>query len=315
MKKTQKCLVAIFCVAFAVVCATVAYAIAVVPEYPTNLPEMDPSTISPQLSSIQTFSDAGTVPTAKAAEPAKTKQEIYERMLNSVDYFDTVAVCFDLKTATDDPGITCEIDTNLLTGETYEADTSLDAGADMVNRNLASIERYSDGEYVTDYFNDDKTYRVAHSVEPRLLNELELPEGQPRAFIGSNDKQPCYIYRADPTNSVWGSYCLFPQGLTFGFLTDFELWDIEGTETYLDRECLILSGQSNGSYKRKTGVSSFTMYVDSQTGILLKLEGLNESGNTAFSMTVNAISIDGPMTYSMCSPDMSKYADYTKLDY
>lgn len=315
MKKVQKYLIITLCLVIAITGVTVAYAKALLPEYPTNLPEMDPQKISLPISSVNPLSEIDKVPSAKTTEPAKTKQEIYERMLNSVDYFNTVTVCFDLKMSADEPAITCEIDTNLITGETYEASTSLDAGADRVNRSLASIERYSDGEYVTDYFNDDKTYRIVQSVEPRLLKEQEIPEGQPRAFIGSNDKQPSYIYRADPTNSVWGSFCLFPQGLTFGYLTDFDLWDIKGTETYLDRECLVLSGQSNGSYKRKTGVNTFTMYVDSQTGILLKQEGWDESGNIVRSMTVNAISVDGPMTYSMSSHDMSKYADYTKLDY
>lgn len=315
MKKCKKSLVAIFCVIFAIVTATVAYAKVFIPEYPTNLPEMDPSEISIPVSAVQAFSEAGIVPTAKSAEPAKTKQEIYDRMLNSVDYFDTVTVCFDLKTAADEPAFTCEIDSNLLTGETYEATTSLDAGANMVNSDLTDIERYSDGEYVTDYFNDEKTYMVVESVGPRLLSEQEIAEDQPRAFIGSNDKQPCYIYRSDPTNSVWGSYCLFPQAQTFGFLTNFELWDIKNTETYLDRECLVLCGQSNRSYKEKTGVSRFTMYVDSQTGIILKQEGFDEAGDVVRYLTVNSISIDGPATYATSRHDMSKYADYTKLDY
>lgn len=314
MKKVKRLLIFVFCIAIVLGCATIAYAKIFLPEYPTNLPEMDPSKISIPISDVQPFSEAETELTAKDAEPAKTKQEIYDRMLNSVDFFDTVTVCFDLKIAADDPAVTCEIDTNLITGETYEASTPLDAGANRVNRSLASIERYSDGEYVTDYFNDDKTYRIVQSVEPRLFSEQEIPEGQPRAFMGSNDRQPSYIYRDDPTNSVWGSFCLFPQGLTFGYLTDFDLWDIEGTETYLDRECLILSGQSNGSYKRKTGVNTFTMYVDSQTGILLKQIGFNEKGEVVRYLTVNSISIDGPTTYATSRHDMSKYADYTKLD-
>lgn len=315
MKKKYRVLSVVLATICILSSSIVVYAVHNAPQYPEGLPEMglDKTTYAASPSQeTTTLSDIG--PVAKSAEPAQTKEEIYDRMLNSVDYYNTAEVCFDLFDNCG-LGLTCQIETNLLTGESYEAVAPLSAGAKEVDSNLSDIESYADGALVTAYYNTNRTYAVSHPVVARRMCEDELDESQPRAFINSEDEMPCYVYRADSTNTTYGSNCLFPQGITFGYLSDFNLWEIEGSETYLDRDCLVISGITTGSYKTKTGVSTFTMYVDSKTGILLKLKGLAESGNIARSMTVNAISVDGPMTYSMCSPDMSKYADYTKLDY
>ena len=145
------------------------------------------------------------------------------------------------------------------------------------------------------------------------MEEEEISSSQPRAFLSTRDETPCYVYRADPTNSVYGSYCLFPQGLTFGFLTDFDLWDITENIIYMNRECLVIDGQTTESYNKKMGTDSFTMYVDSQTGILLKMECMDSAGNIVRYMTVNSVSIDEPVPYKASDLDMSKYEGYTKI--
>lgn len=325
-------LFAVMCVLAGSVCA---YAIWLAPEYPRGLPELDPNQVGYKIASAymetsrdtsdasaaneETAQDTNDVPAAKAAAPAATKEEIYDRMLNSVDYFDAAEVYFDIIDS-DGRSFSCQIETDLRTGQAYEAVTLLSFGEETFDGTVPDIESYADGSCVTEYynterFNTEKTYRVSHPVVTRRMREEELPADQPRAFIGTDDNIPNYIYRADSTNTAYGSSCLFPQGMTFGFLADFELWDITGHENYLDRDCLVLSGQTTGSYGRKTGASTFTMYVDSQTGILLKLSGLDEYGNVARAITVNSILIDGPATSSISQRDMEKYADYTELDY
>ena len=39
--------------------------------------------------------------------------------------------------------------------------------------------------------------------------------------------------------------------MAFGFLTDFELWDVDGIEGYAGRECYVLSGKTADDYKIK----------------------------------------------------------------
>lgn len=183
-----------------------------------------------------------------------------------------------------------------------------------VDISLAEIESYSDGEYVTNYYNNEKKYCVMYPSRERMLCEQELPEDMPRVFMETGNDVPSYINRTDPTNTVFGSYCLFPQGFTFGFLTDFNLWEIDGNTQYLDRDCIMLSGWATGSYGEKLGVQTFSMFVDRTTGILLKLEGKDQRGEITTYMTVNSISIDGPVAQEMDQHDMSKYEDYTEIN-
>ena len=316
MKRNHRFVAIILAVLCVLAGSVYAYARYNTPEYPMGLPVLDPNEVNylvPSQQADKAEKNVSLVSAAKSVSPAETKDEIYDRMLNSVDYYDVAEVCFDL-TDLDGLAITCQIETDLRSGQAYEAVAPLIEGYETINSDYSDIESYADGTWVTDYFNKERTYSVSRPVTVRRMSEDEIAADQPRAFIGANDNMPNYVYSADPTNTIYGSNCLFPQGITFGYLADFELWDITGHESYLDRDCLVLSGQTTGSYDKKTGVSSFTMYVDSQTGILLKLSGLNESGNVARSMTVNSISIDGPTAYSTSRHDMSKYADYTKLD-
>lgn len=315
MLKFKKILAMCTCALIIVSCSFVAYAKFFVPTFPSGLPEMDPQELNFDIPhSISDNKNDDSIPVAKVVSPATTKEEIFDRMLNSVDYFNTAEVCFDLLMSHIEDQVTCKIETNLLTGESYETTIPLTAGALSIDSNLANIESYSDGKNVTNYYNLDKKYCVMHPTIKRKLCEQEIPEDIPRAFIGTDDNMPNYINRADPTNTVFGSYCLFPQGLTFGFLTDFTLWNIDGSKKYLDRDCLLLSGITTESYREKLDVETFSMWVDSTTGILLKLEGRDQHGEITTYMTVNSISIDGPVAQEMDQHDMSKYEDYTEIN-
>ena len=198
MKKLSKILAIIF-----VVCALLIGAVAVqanylVPEFPTDLPEIDSDEI---VLDVSTYS----VPIAKEANSVTTKEELFERMLNSVDYFNTAEVCFDLLMPNTDEQMTCYIETNLLTGESYETTVPLNKEEQEIDINSAEIESYSDGEYVTNYYNNEKKYCIMYPSRERMLCEQELPENLPRVFMGTGDDVPSYINRADPTNTVFGS--------------------------------------------------------------------------------------------------------------
>ncbi|WP_304433308.1 hypothetical protein [Acutalibacter muris] len=320
MKKWKKALMMCVVAMLIISLSIIAYAKFAVPTFPSNLPELNPheldfdvpQTLSNNESNINDESDIS-VPMAKDALPISTKEEVFDRMLNSIDYFNTAQICFDLLMSPVEEPITCIIETNLVTGESYEATVPLIAGAASIDGALAEVETYSDGDNITNYYNKKKEYCVMFPAAKRMLCEQELPKDLPRAFIGTDDNMPNYINRVDSTNTTFGSYCLFPQGLTFGFLTDFSLWNIDGNEKYLDRDCLALSGNATESYGQKLNIETFSMLVDSTTGILLKLEGRNQRGEITAYMTVNSIVVDGPATQAMGEHDMSKYTDYTEI--
>ena len=109
-----------------------------------------------------------------------------------------------------------------------------------------------------------------------LLNSVcEIPNNE-RITI-EDDGQPCYNYRANPTNVPEASMCIFPQEMAFGFLADQELWDMENTENVDGKLCYHIIGKTSEDYGKKLNVSTFELYVDVNTGVLLKYIGYDKN--------------------------------------
>lgn len=301
------------------------------PEFPSNLPVADPdqphykeevemaeTPASETPDGVQAFSDQpeGTptpAPTAIPAELATTKEEIYHRMLNSVDYFDAAKVCFDTESSKVDTPTTHYIETNLLTARSYETYTPMDAGATEIDQSKVDIEGISDGNYKYLFYRHNKTFSMDGYPSTRILEKDELVEDSPRAF--SDGSTPYYVNRSDPTNAAFSGDSLFPQGFTFGFLTDFNLWDIDGMTEYLGRDCVEISGTANASYSAKMNVKTFSMVVDRATGILMKLEGLDKEGEPSCHIQVNSLVLDDPNTCAGLDELLPEYADYMEMEY
>ncbi|MCD7729907.1 MAG: hypothetical protein LUI05_00205 [Oscillospiraceae bacterium] len=94
------------------------------------------------------------------------------------------------------------------------------------------------------------------------------------------------------TNVDDASICLFPQEMAFGFLLDFDLWEIDGSESYEGRDCVVLSGETNADYGKKIGDERFAFYVDKQTGTLLEYVGYNANGEISDYMGSSNIRFD-----------------------
>lgn len=301
------------------------------PEFPTSLPVADPdqphykeeaemaeTPASETPDGIQAFSDQpeGTpapapVPTAIPAELAATKEEIYHRMLNSVDYFDAAKVCFDSANSRVETPTTHYIETNLLTARSYEAYTPMDAGATEIDQSKVNIEGISDGNYKFLFYRDEKTFSMEGYPSTRILEKDELEEGSPRVYKSAD---PSYVLRGDPTNCAFASQCLFPQSFALALLSDSFLWDIDGMTTYLDRDCIEMSGRANGSYSAKMNIKTFSMTVDRATGILMKLEGLDKEGEPSYHIQVNSLVLDDPDTCAGLDQRLPEYADYMEME-
>ena len=94
---------------------------------------------------------------------------------------------------------------------------------------------------------------------------------------------------------------------------DEDLWEVTESLQYCGRDCYSVEGTVNDSYSAQIGAETFMMYVDKETGILLKLEACDANGDVVSSMVVSEISIDAPQTRSAFVYDMSKYEGYTEL--
>lgn len=231
------------------------------------------------------------------------QEEVYYKMLNSMDYFTTARVSFTEVLPGFDEELAYTIETNLDTSIAHQTLT-------RSNDPDFSQETYADGATVWEYDNQAKRGSSAGGVEKRRTLEEEWPGITERYSIDENG-DPHYRYRGNPTNVSGAGECLLPQTWAFGFLPEKDLWVIEGSLEYCGRQCYDIVGTVRDSYAAQIGAGQFRMYVDQETGILLMLDAWNDQGS-ACSVTVTEITVDDPSICAAFDYDMSAYQGYTQ---
>lgn len=231
------------------------------------------------------------------------QEEVYYKMLNSMDYFTTARVSFTEVLPGFDEELAYTIETNLDTSIAHQTLT-------RSNDPDFSQEIYADGTTVWEYDNRAKRVSSAGGVEKRRTLEEEWPGITERYSIDENG-DPHYRYRGNPTNVSGAGECLLPQTWAFGFLPEKDLWVIEGSLEYCGRQCYDIVGTVRDSYAAQIGAGQFRMYVDQETGILLMLDAWNDQGS-ACSVTVTEITVDDPSICAAFDYDMSAYQGYTQ---
>lgn len=193
------------------------------------------------------------------------KVSIYSKMLNSIDNYNSLRLVFDT-TMIGDTELTIECQTNIDKGMSYQA---------VYSGNELLRETSADGSKVSSLNHETKAYDAdSRNVISRTdAYEIALSE---RITTGE-DGLPRYYYRQNATNCSYASYAMFPQEIAFSYLKDFELWEISGTEEYLGRTCVVIEGIPCDYIGEKHNIDSFVIYVDSDTGVLLKLIGIKDN--------------------------------------
>ena len=231
------------------------------------------------------------------------QEEVYYKMLNSMDYFTTARVSFTEVLPGFDEELAYTIETNLDTSIAHQTLT-------RSNDPDFSQETYADGATVWEYDNQAKRGSSSGGVEKRRTLEEEWPGITERYYIDENG-DPNYCYRGNPTNVSGAGECLLPQTWAFGLLPEKDLWVIEGSLEYCGRQCYDIVGTVRDSYAAQIGADQFRMYVDQETGILLMLDAWNDQGS-ACSVTVTEITVDDPSICAAFDYDMNAYQGYTQ---
>lgn len=231
------------------------------------------------------------------------QEEVYYKMLNSMDYFTTARVSFTEVLPGFDEELAYTIETNLDTSIAHQTLT-------RSNDPDFSQETYADGTTVWEYDNRAKRFSSAGGVEKRRTLAEEWPGITERYSIDENG-DPNYCYRGNPANVSGAGECLLPQTWAFGLLPEKDLWVIEGSLEYCGRQCYDIVGTVRDSYAAQIGAGQFRMYVDQETGILLMLDAWNDQGS-ACSVTVTEITVDDPSICTAFDYDMSAYQGYTQ---
>ena len=208
---------------------------------------------------------------------ADEQTDIFNKMLNTIDHFDSVDMTFETSMLAKGSVSEVFIQTRINEKKAFTSE--------KVDGILWS-EQYTVNGTVAAVYHRGKTITYEH---PALGREdapyIPLSE---RMFVDETDGLPVVAYRANPTNSSLSSFSLFPQEMAFSYLRNFENWTVTGHEEYLGRDCTVIEGTNSSYYIEKHSVDSFKFLVDSETGVLLNFEGYLNGEKTQFT-TVTAI--------------------------
>lgn len=214
-----------------------------------------------------------------------TKDTVYYKMLNTVDYYDRVSgTVVDANGNINQP-ITVEFECDLNKVSAHSKVTMTDI---RNNSLIMSDETYISGMEQTKIDNLEKSF----SKDGYVIDESEyvIPSDDER--VTSIGDEYCYSYRPNSTNVPEAGSCLLPQEIVFSLLTDRDAWSLNGTENYLGRECWLINGQTNDYYAAKLKAERFMFLVDTKTGVLLKYEGYDSGGNIVDYVYAKEISFD-----------------------
>lgn len=237
---------------------------------------------------------------AVAAMP-DIKANIYNNMLNSVDFYNGAEGTLLTSFAVDGELATVEFSVDIPAQRSYEHIRS-----DSTDMELA----YGDDRVFT---RDNRTERAAAGYAVSQLQYAEraetpdadicLDHGAKAAFqtsdgpayeraVQQTDGTMAYYYRADLTNTAVAQQNLFPQALTLALLRDFGAWEISDVQTFLGRRAVVLTGEvASRDYAEKIGSESFRMIVDIETGILLSFEGYAADGERSQQMEITELTV------------------------
>ncbi|WP_157499798.1 hypothetical protein [Lysobacter sp. Root983] len=114
--------------------------------------------------------------------------------------------------------------------------------------------------------------------------------------------EPVFVHRPDPAGAVGADAVLSPQNYAFWLST--EDVRIAGHQRLLGRDATVVAGKHGDYLGRKLGAERFRMWVDSDTGVLLKLVGSDRQGKAAYSIVVRDLRLDSglKLTPSLAAP-------------
>ncbi|MDK7669170.1 hypothetical protein [Cytobacillus oceanisediminis] len=224
-----------------------------------------------------------------------TKEEILTKMLNTTDYFETAKGEFKIKYADTlgEYSIEYELSLNNKAGS-YSKNTLITDGAEKItslyykdgtkwtiDENSGS---YAEGPYLLETqgtHSETLTIEDAFSVNSEGITVSKTLE---KPYMGE------------------AQFSLYPfYGVASDFIRDLNSWDIEKqNEELLGHNTLVIKGEVN-----KRDIQSFRLWVDKDTGILVKYETYNSEGTVADYLYPTKLEINVPIDSKIFKPNLA----------
>ncbi|SFL57663.1 bla regulator protein blaR1 [Paenibacillus sp. 1_12] len=118
--------------------------------------------------------------------------------------------------------------------------------------------------------------------------------------------------RRDPANSGIAETIIAPEQNAMAYLEDHTLWSVKGEDFLLGRPVIIISGDLSHDFKSKYDAKKFTMWVDKETGMLLKKEEYDNKGKMTASINVLEIEINPTLDETLFYITSTDFAELYK---
>jgi hypothetical protein len=266
--------------------------------------EENTASVDPQ--EPQKGSDAVYPPLIEESYEDMTRKEVLEKLLNTVDYFETASGEFEFFTTYGDGS------TSVTTTEFKLSNKRDFGGYDKTTEKLQD-----GGESVNEtIYNDKKTWRkesvgktyTACDYQPVTSQETFTTPQEAFSVDESRLFRPNTKLRERPLLGSRSALSLFPYEMTARNLRDEKLWKIEKqNEEVVGHNTIVLLGEFDEKDKELTKNDTFRLWVDKDTGILVKYEMYDSEGVVQDYLHPIRLDLNIPVDPEEFEPDLDGY--------
>ena len=245
-----------------------------------------------------------------AKDTIAEKEVVYDRILNTEDFYRTLSGSFQRKNARETYVVTYIIQN---TGMHRSFELRRDAGLKTPNFSYydgSSIFQSRQPGLVTGGTAQTSSHIFAASGKDlRQLSFVQLVDAQKRMKKSERGTSMCY-YRQDQNCLDYSKESVNPQEMAMEFLNDFRTWKITGSRMVAGRNCVCLQGRLSGAAAKKANAVAFSFDVDKETGVLLRYIGRSQQGKVTDSLVTACLQVNTPVTAAL-SESAARYTQKT----
>ena len=281
MKKTVLTLSACLVFVFATSCG---YAVEEIDNEPISFASVQNVQINQNVMTNAEMADL-LVETAVMPTEELTKDQLYSRCMNTLLYLKQLSGQITVKYTANSPTYfdgKVEYDFTAQKFHTQSESYSVEDTPKLLDEKEVYKEDKVQVQFV-DYAEEDEEvkdcYEISDGHIANQYTEKDIYELAEDESISEIPEEILYATNGqDPTGAHQLGGCFVPQEWTMGYLADFSLWEIAGTEKLHGRTCVVVKGNASESYGKQLGVTEFEIWIDQETGIWLWYEGYDENG-------------------------------------
>lgn len=196
-----------------------------------------------------------------------TKEEVLEKLLNTEKYFKTAKGRF--------------IEYNSSIGQWEVEYQIINNGNNSTG--YSRVYKPIDAPFESTYFNKKSLWKI--DEKKRIYSKLSSTDPTPKVLVGLAKDS------------------LFPSEFVNNFMGDLANWNIEEQNVQLnEHNTLVIKGTFDETAKEKQGTSSYRIWVDKDTGILIQYETYRDDNATINSIYTSELRINDPIRIASLKP-------------